>query len=387
MISAGEWVTASGEWTNDRTHGQQFRARFLKTSAPSSIEGIEKYLGSGMIRGIGPVYAKRMVRQFGKDVFDIIEANPERLREVEGIGPMRAAKITAAWADQKVIREIMVFLHEHGVGTARAVRIFKTYGADAVQVMSENPYRLARDIRGIGFRTADVIAEKLGIEKTAMIRVRAGISYALTEAMGDGHCGLPVEELMALAEKLLEVPEALIGTAVELELAEGTVTADSVGETPCVFLSGLYHAEKAIADRLRRLLSGAAALAGDRRGQGSALDRRPHRAHARRQPGRGHPSGAALQGAGHHRRPRRRQDHHRELDPAHPVGQGREDPALRSHRTGRQAHDRGDRHGGQDHPPAARVRPEEPSASSATRRRRSSAISWSSTRRPWSMSR
>ena len=256
MISAGEWVTASGEWTNDRTHGQQFRARFLKTSAPSSIEGIEKYLGSGMIRGIGPVYAKRMVRLFGKDVFDIIEASPERLREVDGIGPMRAAKITSAWADQKVIREIMVFLHEHGVGTARAVRIFKTYGTDAVQVMSENPYRLARDIRGIGFRTADVIAEKLGIEKTAMIRVRAGISYALTEAMGDGHCGLPVKELNALAEKLLEVPEALIGTAIDLELAEGTVTADSVGETPCVFLSGLYHAEKGIADRLRQLLSG-----------------------------------------------------------------------------------------------------------------------------------
>ena len=257
MISAGEWVTASGEWVNDRTHGQQFRARFLKTSAPSSIEGIERYLGSGMIRGIGPVYAKRMVRHFGKDVFDIIEANPERLREVEGIGPMRAAKITSAWADQKVIREIMVFLHEHGVGTARAVRIFKTYGTDAIQVMSENPYRLARDIRGIGFRTADVIAEKLGIEKTAMIRVRAGISYALTEAMGDGHCGLPTRELAALARKLLEVPEALIATAVDLELAEGTVTADSVGDTPCVFLSGLYHAEKDIADRLRRLLSGA----------------------------------------------------------------------------------------------------------------------------------
>ena len=210
-----------------------------------------------MIRGIGPVYAKRMVRQFGKDVFDIIEANPKRLREVEGIGPMRAAKITAAWADQKVIREIMVFLHEHDVGTARAVRIFKTYGTDAVQVMSENPYRLARDIRGIGFRTADVIAEKLGIDRTAMIRVRAGISYALTEAMGDGHCGLPVEELVALAEKLLEVPQALIGSAVDLELAEGTVTADSVADTPCVFLSGLYHAEKGIADRLQCLLSGA----------------------------------------------------------------------------------------------------------------------------------
>ncbi len=256
MISAGEWITASGEWTNDRTHGQQFRARFLKTSAPSSVEGIEKYLGSGMIRGIGPVYATRLVRKFGRGVFDIIEASPERLREVEGIGPTRAARITSGWADQKVIREIMLFLHEHGVGTARAVRIFKTYGTDAVQVMSENPYRLARDIRGIGFRTADLIAAKLGIEKTAMIRVRAGISYALAEAMGDGHCGLPREELAGLAEKLLETPRALIETAIALELAEGTVTADSVDDKPCVFLSGLYHAEKAIADRLRRVLTG-----------------------------------------------------------------------------------------------------------------------------------
>ena len=179
-ISAGEWITASGEWTNDRTHGLQFRARFLQASVPSSVEGIEKYLGSDMIRGIGPVYAKRMVQLFGTDVFDIIEASPGRLREVDGIGPTRAARVTAAWADQKMIREIMVFLYQHGVGTARAVRIFKTYGADAVQVMSENPYRLARDIRGIGFRTADLIAERLGIEKTAMIRVRAGISFALT---------------------------------------------------------------------------------------------------------------------------------------------------------------------------------------------------------------
>ena len=220
MISAGEWVTASGEWINDRTHGLQFRARFLKTSAPTSLDGIEKYLGSGMIRGIGPVYAKRMVKMFGKDVFDLIEAEPARLREVEGIGPKRADKITSAWADQKVIREIMVFLHSHAVGTARAVRIFKTYGVDSVQVMSENPYRLARDIRGIGFRTADLIAEKLGIEKTAVIRVRAGISYALTEAMGNGHCGLPREELIPLAIKLLEVPDDLIHTALELEMSE-----------------------------------------------------------------------------------------------------------------------------------------------------------------------
>jgi len=194
---------------------------------------------------------------FGKDVLDVIEANPERLREVTGIGPMRAAKITSAWADQKVIREIMVFLHSHTVGTARAVRIFKTYGVDAVQIMSDNPYRLARDIRGIGFRTADTIAEKLGIEKTAMVRICAGISFALTEAMGQGHCGLPVAELKDLAEKLLEVDRALITTALELEVAGGIVIADTVDERECIFLGSLYHAEKKIAERLKTLLTGA----------------------------------------------------------------------------------------------------------------------------------
>ena len=164
-IAAGEWITASGEWVNDRTHGQQFKAKFLRTSLPDSADGIEKYLSSGMIRGVGPVYAKKLVRAFGDKVFDIIEATPDRLREVGGIGPVRATSILAAWAEQKAVREIMVFLHSHGVGTARAVRIFKTYGSDAIQVMTENPYRLARDIRGIGFKTADAIAIKLGIEK------------------------------------------------------------------------------------------------------------------------------------------------------------------------------------------------------------------------------
>ena len=255
-ISAGEWLTASGEWVNDRTHGQQFRARFMRTSAPTSIDGIEKYLSSGMIRGIGPVYAKKMVKAFGDKVFDIIEAEPGRLRAVEGIGPVRAQRITAAWAEQKIVREIMVFLHSHGVGTARAVRIYKTYGTDAIQVMTENPYRLARDIRGIGFKSADAIAMKLGIEKTAMIRVRAGISYALTEAMDKGHCGLPTEELGPLAVELLEVPKELVRTALDLELAEGTVIAGTVGETACVFLGGLYRSEQVIAERLRSLING-----------------------------------------------------------------------------------------------------------------------------------
>ena len=255
-ISAGEWITASGEWVNDRTHGQQFKARFLKTSAPTSLDGIEKYLGSGMIRGIGPVYAKKLVRAFGETVFDTIEAEPERLQDIAGIGPVRASRITAAWAEQKIVREIMVFLHSHGVGTAHAVRIYKTYGTDAVQVMSENPYRLARDIRGIGFKTADAIAMKLGVEKTAMIRVRSGVSYALSEAMGEGHCGLPTDELIALTEKLLELTAELVRTAIGLELTEGNIIADNVGETPCLFLASLHRAERAIAERLMRLANG-----------------------------------------------------------------------------------------------------------------------------------
>src|ERR1700704_3411933 len=255
-IAAGEWITASGEWVNDRSHGQQFKARFLRTSPPTSADGIEKYLSSGMIRGVGPVYAKKLVRAFGEKVFDVIEATPDRLREVDGIGPVRAASILAAWAEQKAVREIMVFLHSHGVGTARAVRIFKTYGADAIQLMTENPYRLARDTRGIGVKTADAIAMKLGIEKTAMVRVRAGISYALTEAMDEGHCGLPIAELVPLAVALLEVPAELVQTALNLELAEGTVVADTVGGTACVFLAGLYRGEQTIAERIGCLANG-----------------------------------------------------------------------------------------------------------------------------------
>src|SRR4051794_37142157 len=170
---------------------------------------------------------------------------------------MRAERIASAWAEQKIVREIMVFLHSHGVGTARAVRIFKTYGADALQVLSENPYRLARDIRGIGFKTADAIAMRLGIDKAAMVRVRAGISYALTEAMDEGHCGLPRDELVPLAAALLEVPPELVQTALELELVERAVIADTVGEQSCIFLMGLHRAEQVIADRIRRLIQGA----------------------------------------------------------------------------------------------------------------------------------
>ncbi len=257
MINAGEFVQLSGTWVNDRTHGLQFKAAFLKASPPTTLAGIERYLGSGMIRGIGPVFAKALVRTFGERVFDIIEAEPDRLREVAGVGPVRAKRIITGWADQKVIREIMLFLHSNGVGASRAVRIYKTYGADALQLISENPYCLARDIRGIGFRTADQIASKLGIEKQAMVRVRAGISFALAEAMGQGHCGLPVDQLTSLTSKLLEISDSLIATALELELASEAVIADELEGMRCIFLASLYQAERTIAARLFAISKGA----------------------------------------------------------------------------------------------------------------------------------
>jgi len=255
-ISAGEFIHAVGVWLTDRTHGVQFKADLLETTPPTTAEGIEKYLGSGMVRGIGPKLAQRIVGAFGEATFEIIEVSPEKLREVPGIGEFRAGKIAAGWAEQKAVRDIMVFLHSHGVGTSRAVRIFKTYGHDAIQVMTEDPYRLARDIKGIGFRTADAIAMKMGMTREAPQRVRAGISFALQEATDDGHCGLPVETLVELATKLLEVDKTIVGSALDHELAQDEVVADAIGGEPCIFLRGLYLAERGVAERLLSLAQG-----------------------------------------------------------------------------------------------------------------------------------
>ncbi len=255
-ISAGEWMTASGVWIRDHVHGPQFKADVLTTIPPTGVKGIEKYLASGQIRSIGPAIAKRLVAAFGTKTFEIIEANPERLIEVPGIGPTRAARIISGWANQKAVREIMIFLHAHGVGTARAVRIFKTYGYDAITVMKNDPYRLARDIRGIGFRTADAIASKLGVERTSPQRIGAGILFALQTAMDEGHCALPVDDLTQLAQQLLEVDPPLIRAAIVDELAKGNVVSDTVDDKICLFLKGLYLAEQAIAARLRERGSG-----------------------------------------------------------------------------------------------------------------------------------
>ncbi|NEU14599.1 ATP-dependent RecD-like DNA helicase [Methylobacterium sp. BTF04] len=255
-IGAGEWVTATGLWITDRQHGLQFKAETLKVTPPTGVEGIEKYLASGYMRGIGPAMAKRIVTAFGVTTFEIIEAEPDRLKEVVGIGPTRAARIVAGWAEQKAVREIMLFLHAHGVGTARAVRIFKTYGYDAITVMTEDPYRLARDIRGIGFKTADAIAMKLGLTKEAPQRLRAGISFALQTATDEGHCGLPVADLVKLATALLDVEAVLIRSAIIDVLATADVVQDIIGDKACIFLSGLHAAERIIAERLLARVTG-----------------------------------------------------------------------------------------------------------------------------------
>ena len=182
-VSPGEYVDCQGSWINDHTYGLQFKAVRLAVVPPSTIEGIEKYLGSGMIKGIGPHFAKKLVTAFGEKVFDVIEETPVRMRELPGIGEKRMNCVVKAWASQKVVREIMVFLQSYGVGTSRAVRIFKTYGNEAISKVSENPYRLALDINGIGFKTADTIAQKLGISPTSPIRAQAGARHALQESV------------------------------------------------------------------------------------------------------------------------------------------------------------------------------------------------------------
>ncbi|WP_419537140.1 ATP-dependent RecD-like DNA helicase [Endozoicomonas sp.] len=255
-ITPGEFVDASGIWFNDHKHGVQFKVKHIKTVTPNTLEGIEKYLGSGMVKGIGPHFAKRLVKAFGEQVFDIIEANPERLMELEGIGKKRREKITSAWSEQKVIREIMVFLQSHGVGTARAVRIYKTYGDESVAKVQENPYRLALDIHGIGFKTADDLAMQLGIDRVSLIRAQAGVRHVLQECSGDGHCAQPFQSLVMDGVKLLEIPEDTIKEAIQCEVNEDRLTPEIIDEVPCLFLTPLYRAELGVANHVNRLLSG-----------------------------------------------------------------------------------------------------------------------------------
>jgi len=250
VVSAGEWITAEGVWVLDRERGRQLKASSIQTQPPDSIEGIEKYLASGMIKGIGPVYAQKLVAKFGRDVFDIIEKQSARLQEVDGIGRERRQRIKEAWAEQRQVREIMVFLHAHGISTSRAVRIYRTFGEEAIGRIRMDPYCLAREIRGIGFKSADAVAMTLGVEKESVLRVRAGLAHALDEAAGDGHCCVPRASLSNAASALLEVSEQLASDVLTGEIARGELVAEAVNRDEMVFLPAIRAAEQLIAERL-----------------------------------------------------------------------------------------------------------------------------------------
>ena len=253
-VGPGEFVEATGAWVNDRRHGLQFRAEHLRVVPPSTLEGIEKYLGSGMIRGIGPHFAAQLVHAFGAEVFEVIENDPERLRELPGIGPKRQSQVVAAWAEQKAVREIMVFLQSHGVGSARAVRIYRLYGDQAMDRVRENPYRLALDVRGIGFRTADAIAQSLGFDSDSIPRARAGIRHVLQELAGEGHCAGERGALVEATAGLLEVDAEIVERALARELAEEELVDESRDGDSWVFLPALHRSERGAAGHLGRLL-------------------------------------------------------------------------------------------------------------------------------------
>ena len=252
-VTAGEWLVADGWWVRDKEHGLQFKAAMMKTVPPTTAEGIERYLGSGLVKGIGPVLAKNLVERFGTEVLAVIESRSAELQTVDGIGPKRRERVTHAWLEAKQVREIMLFLHSHGVSTSRAVRIFKTYGTQAIDKVRTNPYMLAKDIYGIGFATADQIAQKLGIPRESLDRARAGIDHVLLEATSDGHCALPSGKLKLAAVKLLEMQEATIEEALSQMLTSGFLLLEEIDGEPLVFLPYLRRAEEGIAAKIKWL--------------------------------------------------------------------------------------------------------------------------------------
>ena len=253
---AGEFVEASGRWVIDKQHGQQFRADSMRTTHPATPEGMEKYLGSGLIKGIGPVFAGKLVQTFGDGVFDVIADQPDRLTEVPGIGPTRQQRITQSWHEQRVVREIMVFLQGHGMGTARAVRIYRIYGDDAIGIVKQNPYRLAHDIRGIGFKTADELAERLGVDRSSPLRARAGVGYVLLQLTNEGHCAFPQDGLVEKSVELLDIEEPIVRAAIDHEIGHGRLVRDHVGDEECIYLASLHRAETQLAAHIHRLQQG-----------------------------------------------------------------------------------------------------------------------------------
>ena len=259
----GEIIKMSGEWGNHPQYGEQFKIVFCQTTTPASVHGIEKYLGSGLIKGIGPVMAKRIVRLFKEKTLDVIENEIDKLAGVEGIGQKRIGMIRKAWEEQKEIRAVMIFLQDHGVGSGYAAKIYKQYGNDAIKIVQENPYRLATDIFGIGFITADKIAEKMGFARDSELRAAAGILYVLHELTDEGHVYYPYEPLIEKCKEMLDIEREIILKAIGTTAADKQIVIEDLNRdvaefrenNKAVYLAGYHAAEKNLAARLKTLVN------------------------------------------------------------------------------------------------------------------------------------
>jgi exodeoxyribonuclease V alpha subunit len=261
-VAAGEYIEATGAWVHDRDHGEQFKADEMRCTPPQTLEGVEKYLGSGLVKGIGPHLAHKIVEVFGERTLAVIDESPSFLKEVKGIGPRRIQRIREGWQQHKTVRAIMVFLQSHGVGTARAVRIYKTYGDQAVDVVRGNPYRLATDIWGVGFKTADDLGRRLGIDPQSPNRARAALRFLLQRLSQEGHVAYPETALLdpALLEEkagVTDIPREIMAEAIGAERQAGDVVREPAAEPPLIYLKTLFLAELGVARALHRLAEGA----------------------------------------------------------------------------------------------------------------------------------
>ena len=260
-LAPGEFLQLRGSWTRHAKFGMQFQVDQMEQARPVTLEGIRRYLGSGLLKGIGPAYAERIVSHFGLETIEIIDKQPERLREVADIGPKRSQQILRAWEEQKQIRDVMIFLHGHGVSTNLATKIYKQYGERSLQVVEKDPYQLARDIYGVGFKTADRIAQSLGLPVDHPSRLEAGLVYTLNEISADGHVFTPQPELIRRAAELLGAKEELIEAAIkriadkkQVVIEEGTIIVKDKEEKEIrVYPAALHAAEVGVAERLRAL--------------------------------------------------------------------------------------------------------------------------------------
>jgi exodeoxyribonuclease V alpha subunit len=255
-INPGESLKLTGRWVQNKKFGEQFQVETYEITVPATVHGIRKYLGSGLIKGIGPIMAERIVNKFALDTLEVIEKNPERLSEVDGIGPKRIKMITKAWEEQKEIKEIMIFLQGHGVSATYSAKIYKQYGNQSIEIVRNNPYHLAQDIHGIGFITADRIAQNLGIDPHSLIRAKAGLIFVLNQLTEDGHVYYPEANLIHKAKELLDLDEEIIIQAISGLSKEREIfleDLDPEGNHKAIYLAPLYVAETGIAQRLMNL--------------------------------------------------------------------------------------------------------------------------------------